>query len=335
MSHIRTTRKSRKSHTIIILLIAAAVLGCLYFKWDNLAGMVNRRAVDEEKLGLEKNIELLTKELASTEKRLGLGPAVSETFSSEKKPTILPGQETIPTEDPVESRCRQLTVDISDFFRHLDEQDYVKDYELEGGSRKTFAEIIEKLIAHPPTAVRETDSLSLILNNTTHFFRILGKKNTFLLKEIMTKEPDIIEPALALFHEWSIMAGKCQENETGIRLPLETLYEYAVFFLNTLGGQSYLFRRESRTRVLVKYYCVLILDRTNTGVMNKYGIDIRYSINTTIQEMEMAGKPVHKDEYLDTLYELKAEYGSQYGPEKSNKESELEELGADLPLEGA
>ncbi|MCK5230983.1 MAG: hypothetical protein KAR13_11990 [Desulfobulbaceae bacterium] len=318
MSKIRTTQKSGKSHTIIILLIAAVILGCLYFKWDNLAGMMNKKAVDEEKLRLEKKIELLEKELASMGKRFGLEPTASETFHSEKKPAILPEQKTTPAEDPVESRCSQLTADISDFFRHLDEQDYVKAYELEGGSKKTFAEIIEKLIAHPPTVVRETDSLFIILNNTTHFFRILGKKNMFLLKEIMTKEPDIIEPALALFHEWSIMAGQCEENETGIRLPIETLYEYAGFFLNTLGGQSYLFRRESRIRILVKYYCVLILDRTNTGVMNKYGIDIRYPINTTIQEMEPTGKLAHKNEYLDILYKLKAEYGSQYEPEKNN-----------------
>ncbi|MEA2083810.1 MAG: hypothetical protein U9O82_06115 [Thermodesulfobacteriota bacterium] len=324
MTRIRTARKKNNYNTIIFLIIAAIVLGVLYFKWDDLVGTRDRMAVDEEKLRLEKKIELLEKEIACLEKRLGPEPAVSETYPAEKEPAILPEQEAAITENPVESRCRQLTADIPDFFRHLDEQDYIKAYELEGGTRKTFAKIIEKLIANPPAVVRETDSLFMILNNTTHFFRIFGKKNMSLLKEIMTKESDMIEPTLALFHEWSIMAGQCKKNEVTIRLPLETLYEYAGFFLNTLGGQSYLFRRESRIRVLTKYYCVRILDRANTQVMNKYGFDIRYPINTTIQEMEPARKLVHKDEYLDTLYNLKAKYRSQYDPDVGNKESGLE-----------
>ncbi len=314
MNRIHTTRKSGKGATVIILLVAAIILGVLYFKWDDLVGTRGEMAVDEEKIKLEKKIELLEKEISDLEKRLGPAQVDSEAYPSEEEPSILPEQEATPTENPVESRCRQLTTAMPDFFRHLDEQDYIKAYELEGGARKTFAKIIEKLTANPPKVVRETDSLFMILKNTTHFFRVLGKKNMSLLKEIMAQETDMIEPTLALFYEWSIVAGQCEKNEVAIRLPLETLYEYAGFFLNTLGGQSYLFRRESRIRTLVKYYCVLILDRTNTSVMNKYGIDIRYPINTTIQEMEPAWKLVHKDEYLDTLYNLKAKYSSQYDP---------------------
>lgn len=314
MNRIHTTRKSGKGATVIILLVAAIILGVLYFKWDDLVGTRGEMAVDEEKLKLEKKIELLEKEISDLEKRLGPAQVDSEAYPSEEEPSILPEQEATPTENPVESRCRQLTTAMPDFFRHLDEQDYIKAYELEGGARKTFAKIIEKLTANPPKVVRETDSLFMILKNTTHFFRVLGKKNMSLLKEVMAQETDMIEPTLALFYEWSIVAGQCEKNEVAIRLPLETLYEYAGFFLNTLGGQSYLFRRESRIRTLVKYYCVLILDRTNTSVMNKYGIDIRYPINTTIQEMEPAWKLVHKDEYLDTLYNLKAKYSSQYDP---------------------
>ncbi|MCK5230021.1 MAG: hypothetical protein KAR13_07130 [Desulfobulbaceae bacterium] len=314
MNRIHTTRKSGKGATVIILLVAAIILGVLYFKWDDLVGTRGEMAVDEEKLRLEKKIELLEKEISDLEKRLGPAQVDSEAYPSEEEPSILPEQEATLTENPVESRCRQLTTAMPDFFRHLDEQDYIKAYELEEGARKTFAKIIEKLIANPPKVVRETDSLFMILKNTTHFFRVLGKKNMSLLKEIMAQETDMIEPTLALFYEWSIVAGQCEKNEVAIRLPFETLYEYAGFFLNTLGGQSYLFRRESRIRTLVKYYCVLILDRTNTSVMNKYGIDIRYPINTTIQEMEPAWKLVHKDEYLDTLYNLKAKYSSQYDP---------------------
>ena len=160
MTRIRTTQKSGKGATIIILLVAAIVLGVLYLKWDDLVGTRNRTAVDEEKLRLEKKIELLEKEISDLENRLGPAPAVSETYPFKEEPAIFPEQETTPTENPVESRCRQLTTAMPDFFRHLDEQDYIKAYELEGGSRKTFAKITEKLIANPPKVVREQTAFS-------------------------------------------------------------------------------------------------------------------------------------------------------------------------------
>ena len=47
-----------------------------------------------------------------------------------------------------------------------------------------------------------------------------------------------------------------------------------VFFLNTLGGRSYMLRRESKLRMLVSYYAILIVDRANDEKFNRYGIDV-------------------------------------------------------------
>jgi hypothetical protein len=41
------------------------------------------------------------------------------------------------------------------------------------------------------------------------------------------------------------------------------MYEYASY-LNTLGGRSYLMRRDSKVRLLTTYYCILVLRAITT-----------------------------------------------------------------------
>ena len=69
---------------------------------------------------------------------------------------------------------------------------------------------------------------------------------------------------------------------------LETLYEYAGFFLNTLGGRNYLMRRNAQLRILTSYYCLLILDKANDETLNRYGIDIRPHIKLVLSEIKNA-----------------------------------------------
>ena len=89
----------------------------------------------------------------------------------------------------------------------------------------------------------------------------------------------------------------------------EVMYEYASFFLNTLSGKSYLLRRDSKVRILTSYYCVLILDMANDETLNKYGIDIRPYIDSTIQDMNNQKRLVYRRPYLETLAGLKKKYG--------------------------
>jgi hypothetical protein len=60
---------------------------------------------------------------------------------------------------------------------------------------------------------------------------------------------------------------------------MKTIYEYATFFLNTLGGRSYMLRRDSKMRMLVNYYALLAVDMANDTGRNIYGIDIRPHID--------------------------------------------------------
>jgi hypothetical protein len=94
---------------------------------------------------------------------------------------------------------------------------------------------------------------------------------------------------------------------------LPGLYLYAGFFLNTLGGQSYLLRRDPHIRVLLRYYSVLVLDRANNEGVNIYGIDIRYHLNSVIEEMDAAGNLADSQAYISNLLQLQEKYQAEYG----------------------
>ena len=82
----------------------------------------------------------------------------------------------------------------------------------------------------------------------------------------------------------------------------------AVFFLNTLGGSSYLIRRDSRVRMLTQYYCLLILDQANQRKLNKLGFDIRPPLETLIGDLKGTANLTRKEEYIETLTGIRKRY---------------------------
>lgn len=209
--------------------------------------------------------------------------------------------------------CEQTAEEISAFFSALDGKDYINARQLTGGSQKYFTRLVDKLMAKPPVVAREKESLTSILNNAAHLYRTLGKNDVALIKEILAQEGDSIESTMALFYRWSELTPKCEMTKTSVRLPLKGLYEYAGFFLNTLGGQSYLFRRETRVRMLGKYYSILVLDRANDASMNRYGIDIRPSVDSLLEEMKSTTSLAGRGTYLARLILLRDKYLARYG----------------------
>ena len=117
---------------------------------------------------------------------------------------------------------------------------------------------------------------------------------------------------MALSYRWSEIGQQDPDNNLGLTIPFAPLYEYAGFFINTLGGQAYLFRRDPRIRLLVRYYAVLIIDRANDQHMNRHGIDIRVTIDSLIDEMEATRLLRGREEYLARLVALQTKYQSRY-----------------------
>ena len=206
---------------------------------------------------------------------------------------------------------QQLVDELKAFYVHLDQQPYMLDFQLKEPSKKHFSKLLQVLIDNPPSITRETDDYFTLLKNTAHFFRVLGKDNIFILKGILDREKDSFEKIIKTFYLLTEHPDSLK-NEFSLTIPEENLYDYAGFFLNSIGGRLYLFRRDSASRMTISFYAVLVIDKANRKGNSRLGIDLRPSIDSLIEEIENTGKNLKlRDEYLDTLYDLKENYGNR------------------------
>lgn len=218
-----------------------------------------------------------------------------------------PPEQTAPAGKPYQ----QLIVELNDFYSHLDRAPYMLDFHLKEPSKVHFSKLLQKLIDNPPNITRETDDLLTLLKNTAHFFRILGKDNILILKGILDREKDSFEKILKTFYALTDHPEYLKK-EYSLTLPQDNLYEYAGFFLNTIGGRLYLFRRDAASRMTISYYAILVIDKASRQGNDRLGIDLKPPIDKLIEEIESGGKGLqYREEYLDTLYDLKEHYGNR------------------------
>ena len=196
---------------------------------------------------------------------------------------------------------------INDFFSYLDDQGYVRSYNLSGGSRKQFFQICRTLLADAPVTTRETDSLHYLVKNVYYFYRTLGKKKIILINDVLKNESDIVEPLMRLFYLWFTAPDRDYHDRMACP-SLEQMYEYVSFFLETMGGRSYLFRRDPRIRTVAQYYCVLMIDEANNQGYNPNGIDIRPHVRHMLDEISDQKGLMYKEHYLTALERLKQKY---------------------------
>ncbi|MBW1997431.1 MAG: hypothetical protein JRJ29_05615 [Deltaproteobacteria bacterium] len=265
-------------------------------------------------LGLEKGQkEKDTQKIFPPKERVESVRPVETTSSQEKEPVE-------PIEPQVHERerpqlfkdCTQVQREIGEFFAYLDQKKYVRTFASDGNSYDRFKEILQALSKKPPIPAGEGVDARLITKNIFHFFRILDKRDLRLIKEILKNENDSMEMNLALFYVW--LTGKesspCPDQE-GIRPPLQVLYKYAGFFLNTIGGRSYLFRRSTKLRLLVSFYSLLIVHEADIQGKNTYGIDVLPLIQPLEEEIALYPDLYFKDEYLERLDEIALYYAER------------------------
>jgi len=196
---------------------------------------------------------------------------------------------------------------IDSFFLYLDDQQYIKSYQFSNGVKAQFQQIFEMLASMLPIVYRETDSIHDVLKNLIHFYRILGKERITLINEVLKNESDILEPLMYTFYHWFNSINEFSSQE--LRRPsMEQLYVYACFFLETLGGRSYLFRRDSKVRILTTYYCVLIIDRANHEWINSTGLDIRPHLKLISEDIALQTGLNYKSQYSIKLKKLRKKY---------------------------
>ncbi|MBW2064760.1 MAG: hypothetical protein JRJ03_07455 [Deltaproteobacteria bacterium] len=262
-------------------------------------------------LGLEKGQkERETQNLSPPEETDQSVKPVEKAISQDKEPIEPVEPRVLEGERPqLFKDCAQVQQEIAEFFTYLDQKKYVKTLSSDRSSYDRFKEILQTLSNKPPIPAGEGVDTRLITRNIFHFFRILDKKDLRLIREILKNEKDSMEINLALFYVWLTGKGStpCPDRE-GIRPPLQVLYKYAGFFLNTIGGRSYLFRRPGKFRLLVSFYSLLIVHDADMQGKNTYGIDVLPLIQPLVEEIALYPDLYFKDEYLERLDEIALYY---------------------------
>ena len=156
----------------------------------------------------------------------------------------------------------------------------------------------------PPVVSGETQDLYTLLSNASHFYRVMGKDNLLLLRDILNHEHAAIESDMELVFNYLLKGSHSSLS----MLKLEHLYEYAAYFLNTLGGSSYLARRDIKTATLVRYYAVLVIHEADLQGLNRHGIDILPSLELVRADLQQQNDLAGAEGYLKNLAKIRAGY---------------------------
>ena len=116
-----------------------------------------------------------------------------------------------------------------------------------------------------------------------------------------------MEINLALFYRWLMSGDECK-GKKGLPPSLDSLYRYAGFLVNSIGGRAYLFRRKTRLRLLVYYYCLLIIHEADKRKMNSFGIDITPFLEPLAEEIGNHQLLYFRKEYAGKLIDLNNYY---------------------------
>lgn len=256
-----------------------------------------RQAFEDRSWALKEDIRKLEEELALEKKARVPEEKLTEVFG--KDAAAFPLQE--------DTDCEDLEQQMEAFFIYLDTQDYPMVRESKHGSYDMFRQMVRQLSENPPMVTGETTDLISLTRNMAHFCKILGKRRIQFAKDVLHNETDIIEPMMAAFFGF-YTSDKCCQKDSRECPGLGVLYEYAGFFLNTVGGRSYLLRRDSKVRILTTYYAILTLDKANDAVLNRYGIDIRPHIDLSIDDISNQKNLIYPEPYVTKLYQLQEKY---------------------------
>jgi len=287
---------------VFALIVVGLVTYFMVNKWHQNQMVVGRQQAQKECLEVIQKMEVDIEEMRAQleiERQMRPGEADFPTVFG----TPAPDRNT----DAMPTDCEKVDVQMLSFFNYLDSRSDLSVREIDGGSAGFFRECAALLMADPPVNIGEMQELFRLVKNVTHFYRVLGKKRLMLAKDILTSEERVLEPAMAVFYT---TIAECGMPLTGDAQPLsiDRLYDYASYFLNTLGGRSYLLRRESKMRMLVSYYAILIVDRANDEKFNRYGIDVRPYIDYLFYDISNQKGLTYRERYLTRLTALRNKY---------------------------
>ena len=283
---------------VIIILIMVIGLSYVLINWDGIIKKLSQPEVKKEREKWEKVVKELETERTTEKETLDKQPEVSEQLF---------GPEIPPPPERKAVDCGQLQNRLINFFAYLDQKGYLTKYRINSTAQDHYNHLMTELSQRPPFGSEVGLNWETLVVNKVHLFRVLGRKNIRVAKELLAEEGGNLEIILKEFHEYFSAANLCSGQEILAPAP-QVRYEYAAFFLNTFGGRSYLLRRSSRVRILATYYSVLTLHEANEKVLNRHGINILPHLNHIIEEISARNDLIYQKEYLDNLRKIKSEY---------------------------
>lgn len=225
----------------------------------------------------------------------------------EKLEDVLGEGETEVQAMKAEDECERLHTELKEFFAYLDTKAYVKELGLQEDSYTRFKKIVRGLSLYPPLPAGEGIDYDKIIENIYHFYRVLSLKDLKLIRLIVRNEADSMEINLALFYKWLMSGDRCGREE-GLPPSWDTIYRYAGFLVNSIGGRAYLFRRQTGVRLLLTYYCLLVIHEADKRKRNSFGIDIRPFLEPLAEEIQNYQPLYFRREYAGTLIDMKNYY---------------------------
>jgi hypothetical protein len=234
-------------------------------------------------------------------------PLIDEEEPPVEKASVLTDEAVEKESADAEDRCSEIEDRVQDFFSYLNKEAYVQDLETDMDIYERFGTLMEKLSSQPPIPAGEgLDSLTMT-KNVYHFYRILDEDEIRLTKQILKNEAEYLEINLETVFQWLMPADPCPDLDQA-RPSLDVLYPYAGFFLNTIGGRAYLFRRSTPIRLLVSYYSLLIIHEVDKRGENTYGIDIFPEVSRLAREISVYPDFQLQNTYIQQLTELQNYY---------------------------
>lgn len=152
--------------------------------------------------------------------------------------------------------CEEARKNFLEFLAYLNNKPYIQKYCNGKDIKIVLADIIKRLSKSPPVSRGEGVNTEIMINNIYHLFRVLSLNEIKMIKAIIEKESDQLEYVIRWYYIWFSSKKECPD-PYGLLISDNIAYKYALFFLNTIGGKAYLFRRPTLLRLLITYYCLL------------------------------------------------------------------------------
>ncbi len=205
--------------------------------------------------------------------------------------------------------CEQVELELARACTALDARAAASGLRGLGGACALMERVVAELAAAPPDLSSELRSYGAMLGNVFHLFRVLGRERMQVLRRVLGEERDLTEPLAMALYRWSISREACSKSAPS-RLRVPSMYAYAGFLFQTMGGQAYLRRRTPKTEALACFYALQVLDHAIEGGYNPQGFDPRTEIPRCRALVE--SQPlVFSDRYVAMLDEMSRAWESR------------------------